>query len=56
MHGLMSPHGDCDHMGDSIYFVNNFFVSEVIMNNNELNKLELDLIKELINLVLCTII
>ena len=44
---LYLTHGDYDHMGDSIYFVNNFKVSEIVLNSNELNELELNLIDEL---------
>jgi len=42
---LILTHGDYDHMGESIYLVNNFKVGKVIFNNGEYNKLELDLIK-----------
>ena len=47
MHKLISPHGDYDHMGESINFVNNFKVEKVIFNCGEYNDLEKDLIKTL---------
>ena len=46
---LFLTHGDFDHMGDAIYFVNNFEVKQVVFNNNSLNELELKLIEELSN-------
>ena len=42
---LILTHGDYDHMGEALYFVNNFKVGKVIFNNGEYNKLELELIK-----------
>ena len=47
MHKLISPHGDFDHMGESINLVNNFKVENVIFNCGEFNELEKDLIKVL---------
>ena len=47
MHIRISPHGDYDHMGDSIYFLNNFHVSNVIFNSNDMNDLEQELLEEL---------
>ena len=47
MHKLISPHGDYDHMGESINFVNNFKVEKIIFNCGEYNDLEKDLIKTL---------
>ena len=47
MHKLMSPHGDFDHMGESINLVNNFKVDNVIFNCGEFNELEKELIKVL---------
>ena len=44
---LIITHGDYDHMGDSIYLVNNFKVEKVILNNDDYNKLEKELIKVL---------
>ena len=44
---LFLTHGDYDHMGDSIYFLNNFQVSNVIFNSNEMNDLEQELLEEL---------
>ncbi len=44
---LFLTHGDFDHMGDSIYLVNNFKVNQVFLNANELNKQESKLIDEL---------
>ena len=44
---LIITHGDYDHMGDSIYLVNNFKVDKVILNNDDYNKLEKELIKVL---------
>ena len=47
MHKRMSPHGDYDHIGESINLVNNFKVEKVIFNCGEYNDLEHDLIKVL---------
>ena len=47
MHKRMSPHGDFDHMGESINLVNNFKVEKVIFNCGPYNDLEKDLIKVL---------
>lgn len=47
MHKHMSPHGDFDHMGEAINFVNNFKVDKVILNCGSYNDLEKDLIKVL---------
>jgi len=47
MHKYMSPHGDYDHMGETINLVNNFKVEEVIFNCGEFNDLEKELIKVL---------
>ena len=44
---LIITHGDYDHMGDSIYLVNNFKVEKVILNNDDYNELEKELIKVL---------
>ncbi len=44
---LILTHGDYDHMGDSIYLVNNFKVDKVIFNNDSYNNLESKLIKVL---------
>lgn len=44
---LFLTHGDYDHMGDSIYFVDNFKVLNVIFNSNNFNELESSLIKKL---------
>ncbi len=44
---LFLTHGDFDHMGDSIYLINNFKVNEVYMNSNEINLKESELIKVL---------
>ena len=43
----MSPHGDYDHMGETINLVNNFKVERVIFNCGEYNDLEKELIKVL---------
>ena len=45
MRNHQSPHGDSDHMGESINLVNNFKVEKVIFNCGEFNELEKDLIK-----------
>ena len=45
MHKRMSPHGDFDHMGESINLVNNFKVEKVIFNCGPYNDLEKELIK-----------
>jgi len=47
MQGLISPHGDYDHMGEAISLVNNFKVEKVIFNCGEFNELEQELIKVL---------
>ena len=47
MHKRMLPHGDYDHMGESINLVNNFKVEKVIFNCGEFNDLEKELIKVL---------
>ena len=47
MHNHISPHGDFDHMGDSIYLINNYKVKNVVLNNDDFNELETNLIKEL---------
>ena len=44
---LILTHGDSDHMGDSIYLVNNFKVEKVIFNCGSYNDLEQELIKVL---------
>lgn len=40
MHKLMSPHGDYDHIGETINILNNYKVKEVFINQNKLNYLE----------------
>ena len=47
MHKQISPHGDYDHMGETINLVNNFKVEKVIFNCGEFNDLEKELIKVL---------
>ena len=47
MHKRMSPHGDFDHMGETINLVNNFKVEKVIFNCVEYNDLEKELMKVL---------
>ena len=47
MHKRMSPHGDYDHMGDAINFVENFNVKIVIFNCGDYNLLEKKLINKL---------
>ena len=47
MHKRMSPHGDYDHMGETINLVNNFKVEKVIFNCGPYNDLESELIKVL---------
>jgi len=47
MHKRMSPHGDYDHMGETINLVENFKVEKVIFNCGEFNELEQELIKVL---------
>lgn len=44
---LILTHGDADHMGDSIYLINNLKVNKVIFNCGEFNDLEKSLIKVL---------
>ena len=44
---LILTHGDFDHMGDSIYLINNYKVKNVVLNNDNFNELETNLIKEL---------
>lgn len=46
---LILTHGDYDHMGDSIYLINNYKVKNVVLNNDDFNELETNLIKELKN-------
>ena len=45
MHKHMSIHGDFDHMGEAINFVNNFKVDKVILNCGSYNDLEKDLMR-----------
>ena len=40
MHKRMSPHGDYDHMGESVNLINNIRVSKVILNCGNFNNLE----------------
>ena len=47
MHGLILPHGDYDHMGDTLNVIENIKVKKVIFNCGEYNDLEKDLIKTL---------
>lgn len=47
MHKRISPHGDYDHMGESINLIENFKVEKVIFNCGEFNDLEKELIKVL---------
>ena len=47
MHKLISPHGDYDHMGDTLNVIENINVKKVIFNCGEYNDLEKDLIKTL---------
>ena len=42
---LILTHGDFDHMGDSIYLINNYKVKNVVFNCGEFNELEKELIK-----------
>ena len=44
MHKHISPHGDCDYMGEVINLVNDFKVYNVIFNFGEYNVLENELI------------
>jgi len=44
---LIITHGDFDHIGGSYGIVNNLKVNKVIFNNDDYNKLELELIKVL---------
>jgi beta-lactamase superfamily II metal-dependent hydrolase len=47
MHKRTSPHGDYDHMGETINLVENFKVGKVIFNCGPYNELEKELIKVL---------
>ncbi len=47
MHKRTSPHGDYDHMGETINLVENFKVGKVIFNCGPYNDLEKELIKVL---------
>ncbi|MGN1323341.1 MAG: ComEC/Rec2 family competence protein [Bacilli bacterium] len=47
MHKRISPHGDYDHMGDTLNVIENIKVKKVIFNCGEYNDLEQDLIKVL---------
>ena len=40
MHKRMSPHGDQDHIGESITLVENYKVAKAIFNCGEYNYLE----------------
>lgn len=44
---LILTHGDFDHMGDSIYLINNYNIKNIVLNNDSFNELETNLIKEL---------
>lgn len=44
MHKHMPPHGDYDHIGSSIYLINNYKVNTVIFNCGTYNNLETKLI------------
>ena len=46
---LILTHGDFDHMGDSIYLINNYNIKNVVLNNDGFNELETKLINELKN-------
>ena len=46
---LILTHGDFDHMGDSIYLINNYNIKNVVLNNDSFNELETNLIKKLKN-------
>ena len=35
-----SPHGDADHLGDSLNLLENFKVKKIILNNGEINTYE----------------
>ena len=43
----MSPHGNQDHVGETINLINNFKVENVIFNVGSINKLEKNIIKVL---------
>ena len=45
MHKRMSPHGDYDHMGESINLINNFKIEKVILNCVNYNDLGKELNK-----------
>ena len=45
MHKRVSPHGDYDHMDDTLNVIENIKVKKVIFNCGEYNDLEKDLIK-----------
>ncbi len=40
MHKRISPHGDADHLGDSLNLLENFKVKKIILNNGEINTYE----------------
>ena len=44
-----SPHGDSDHAGEAVNILNNISVSNVLINNDSLNSLEVSVINELDN-------
>ena len=44
INSLVLTHGDYDHMGESLNYVNNFKIDKVIFNCGEFNELEQDLI------------
>ena len=48
---LLITHGDFDHAGDALNIIEKFKVKKVMLNNNEVNKLEQDIIKNFPNIV-----
>lgn len=47
MHKRISPHGDQEHVGETINLINDFNVKNVIFNVGNINKLEKNIIKVL---------
>ena len=47
MHKRILPHGDYDHMGETINLVNSFKVEKVIINCRPYNELEKELTRVL---------
>lgn len=47
---LILTHGDYDHLGDTNYLIDNFNVGKILINSNNINKLEESIIKRFSNI------